>query len=89
MSWVDLLPEPRTRRFRETLRLCKEREAKYPFAAKTDGTGLKPQTVEEQLGVYFLRVPFPASGFTVWAFETEENRAKFLREFRGSNYEDN
>jgi len=87
MSWVDLLPEPRTRRFRETLRLCREREEKYPFAAKTDGTGLKPQTVEEQVGFFFLRVPFPASGFTVWAFETEENRATFLREFRGVIYD--
>lgn len=87
MGWTDLLPRPRTRRFRKSVEWARQREEKYPFAAKTDGTGLKPQTVEEQVGFYFMRIPFPASGFTVWAFETEENRATFLREFRGTVYD--
>lgn len=87
MSWVDLLPEPRGKRFARTVHWVRTRAPKYPFAAKTAGTSLRPQTVEEQCSFYFLRIPFARSDFTVWAFETEANREVFLREFAGNKYE--
>lgn len=87
MSWVDLLPEPRTRRFRRSVEWARTRATKYPFAARTEGTFLKPHVVEERMNDYFLRVPFPASGFTIWAFSTEEARHRFLKKFKGRKYE--
>ena len=82
-DWTVHLPKPRSPRFRRAHEWAKERAKKYPSVAVTTGTRLRPEAVEEALGCYFMRIPFPTSDKTFWAFETSANRDRFLQHFTG------
>ena len=66
-----------------------ERSNRYPFHVKTDGVSMpKPESLGHRYGE-FIRVPISRTikgrniAYSIWGFETEENRDRFLIHHRG------
>lgn len=87
MSWTDKMPVPRKRWMQRNVDYAKSRADRYPFGARSNGTGLKPHEVQEAMDVYFIRIPFNTSEVTFWGFQTAGERDQFIELFNARSLE--